>query len=93
MKQHPDYVTTLKSSGFNSGTLVTFIDQKSQTVYCWLDFTTECNLSFSFCENPIADKYTKMKRICTETLLKYAVLVTKEVKNAISVLIPRQLVS
>ncbi|KAE9093331.1 hypothetical protein PF010_g17523 [Phytophthora fragariae] len=41
LKQHPDYVTTLANSGFNSGTLVVFIDQKSQTVYCWLDFVTE----------------------------------------------------
>ncbi|KAE9192667.1 hypothetical protein PF005_g18370 [Phytophthora fragariae] len=46
LKQHPDYVTTLANSGFNSGTLVVFIDQKSQTVYCWLDFVTECNLHF-----------------------------------------------
>lgn len=44
LKQHPDYVTTLRKSGFNSGMLATFIDQKSQTVYCWLDFVTECNL-------------------------------------------------
>ncbi|KAE9028474.1 hypothetical protein PR003_g17187 [Phytophthora rubi] len=29
LKQHPDYVTTLRKSGFNSGTLVTFIDQTS----------------------------------------------------------------
>ncbi|KAE9296568.1 hypothetical protein PF001_g16806 [Phytophthora fragariae] len=41
LKQHPDYVTTLANSGFNSGTLVVFIDQKSQTVYCWLDFVTD----------------------------------------------------
>ncbi|POM80844.1 Hypothetical protein PHPALM_1266 [Phytophthora palmivora] len=68
------------------------MNEKSQTVYCWLDFVTECYLSFSFCESPTADKYTKMKRICTETLLKYAVLVTKEVENVISMFIPRKFV-
>ncbi|KAG6949159.1 hypothetical protein JG687_00015045 [Phytophthora cactorum] len=37
MKVHPDYLSTMKMSGFNSGTLVTFIDQKSQTtIYSWL---------------------------------------------------------
>ncbi|EGZ05763.1 hypothetical protein PHYSODRAFT_341962, partial [Phytophthora sojae] len=88
LKQHPDYVTTLANSGFNSGTMVVFIDQKSQTAYCWLDFVTERNLPFSFCEHPTVDKYTTMKRICTETLLKYAVLVTKEVEIGISAFIP-----
>ncbi|POM77973.1 Hypothetical protein PHPALM_4564 [Phytophthora palmivora] len=62
----------------------------SATVYCWLDFVTEYNLSFSLCESPTTDKYTYMKRICTETLLKYAVLVTNEVENAISMFIPRK---
>ncbi|POM78194.1 Hypothetical protein PHPALM_4301 [Phytophthora palmivora] len=31
-----------------------------------------------------------MKRICAETLLKYAVLLTKEIENVISVFIPRK---
>ncbi|POM60684.1 hypothetical protein PHPALM_30435 [Phytophthora palmivora] len=70
LKQHPDYVTTLKSSGGST----------QRRFY----------LSFSLCESPTADKYTYMKRICTETLLKYAVLVTKEVENAISMFIPRK---
>ncbi|KAG2929298.1 hypothetical protein PC117_g14051 [Phytophthora cactorum] len=58
MKRHPDYLSTMKLSGFNSGTLVTFIDQKSQTIYSWLILITECNHPFSFCENPTVAKYT-----------------------------------
>ncbi|KAF1784144.1 hypothetical protein GQ600_15448 [Phytophthora cactorum] len=53
MKVHPDYLSTMKMSGFNSGTLVTFIDQKSQTtIYSWLVLIIEYNL-------PYADLVTK----------------------------------
>ncbi|KAG3117809.1 hypothetical protein PI124_g11598 [Phytophthora idaei] len=69
MKRHHDYLSTMKMSGFNSGTLVTFIDQKSQTIYSWLILITECNLPFSFCENPTVAKYTVMKPMSVETLL------------------------
>ncbi|KAF1776552.1 hypothetical protein GQ600_1636 [Phytophthora cactorum] len=80
MKRHPDYLSTMKLSGFNSGTLVTFIDQKSQTIYSWLILITECNHPFSFCENPTVAKYTVMKPMSVETLLKYVNLVTKTVE-------------
>ncbi|KAG3103362.1 hypothetical protein PC121_g1009 [Phytophthora cactorum] len=78
LKQHPDFVATMLASGTNTATLVSFIDQKYQTVFCWLDWTTASNLPFTWCENATVAKYTNLANISTETLLKYAGLVVRE---------------
>ncbi|EGZ20936.1 hypothetical protein PHYSODRAFT_259536 [Phytophthora sojae] len=78
LKRHPDFVATMMASGTNTATLVSFIDQKSQTVFCWLDWTTACNLPFSRSEDPIVAKYTNLEHLSSETLLKYAHLVVRQ---------------
>ncbi|EGZ09385.1 hypothetical protein PHYSODRAFT_254667 [Phytophthora sojae] len=80
LKRHPDFVATMMASGTNTATLVSFIDQKSQTVFCWLDWTTACNLPFTWCEDPIVAKYTNLEHLSSETLLKYAHLVVRQVE-------------
>ncbi|KAE9037186.1 hypothetical protein PR002_g6712 [Phytophthora rubi] len=72
----------------NNATLVGFIDQKSQTVFCWIDWTTTCNLPFSWCEDGTVTKYTTLDRISTEALLKYATLVVREIEIFIGLVIP-----
>ncbi|KAG6969000.1 hypothetical protein JG688_00005517 [Phytophthora aleatoria] len=66
LKRHPAMVAIMLASGTNTTTLASFIDQKSQTVFCWLDWTTP----FSLCENATGAKYTNLDDISTETLLK-----------------------
>ncbi|KAE9286513.1 hypothetical protein PF008_g26646 [Phytophthora fragariae] len=88
LKRHPDFVVTMMASGTNTATLVSFIDQKSQTVFCWLDWVTTCNLPFSWCEDPSVSKYTNLERISTETLLKYAGLVVRQVEIDIGLALP-----
>ncbi|KAF1783470.1 Ribonuclease H-like domain [Phytophthora cactorum] len=88
LKQHPDFVATMLASGTNTTTLVSFIDQKSQTVFCWLDWTTACNLPFTWRENATVAKYTNLANISTETLLKYAGLVVREVEIDIGLALP-----
>ncbi|GMF43345.1 unnamed protein product [Phytophthora fragariaefolia] len=80
IKRHPDFVATMMASGANNATLVSFIDQKSQMVFCWIDWITACNLPFSWCEDGTAIKYTTLAHISTEMLLKYATLVIREVE-------------
>ena len=65
------------SSGTKTASLVSFVDQKSETVYGWLDTI------MSFCESSAASKYVKLKSICTETLTKYM-----EGENSISAALP-----
>ncbi|KAG2780202.1 hypothetical protein PC129_g12283 [Phytophthora cactorum] len=88
LKQHPDFVATMLASGTNTATLVSFIDQKYQTVFCWLDWTTASNLPFTWCENATVAKYTNLANISTETLLKYAGLVVREVEVDIGLALP-----
>ncbi|GMF28627.1 unnamed protein product [Phytophthora fragariaefolia] len=76
------------ASGTNNATLVSFIDQKSQTVFCWIDWITACNLPFSWCEDSTVTKYTTFARISTETLLNYATLVVREVEIDVGLAIP-----
>ncbi|KAF1791616.1 hypothetical protein GQ600_15614 [Phytophthora cactorum] len=57
MKRHPDYLSTMKMSGFNSGTLVTFIDQKSQTIYSWLILITEYIFDELIEKHPVVGTY------------------------------------
>ncbi|POM64171.1 Hypothetical protein PHPALM_20333 [Phytophthora palmivora] len=40
IKRHPNFVATMLVSGTNNATLVSFIDQNSQTVFCWIDWIT-----------------------------------------------------
>ncbi|OWZ13937.1 hypothetical protein PHMEG_00012660 [Phytophthora megakarya] len=88
LKRHPDFVATMMASGTNTATLVSFIDQKSQTVFCWLDWITGCNLPFSWCEDSFVSKYSNLDTISTETLLKYAGLVVRQVEIDIGVALP-----
>ncbi|POM81093.1 Hypothetical protein PHPALM_986 [Phytophthora palmivora] len=88
IKRHPDFVATMLVSGTNNATLVSFIEQKSQTVFCWIDWITACNLPFTFCEDGTMTKYTTLARISTETLPKYATLVVREVEIDIGLAIP-----
>ncbi|KAE9246993.1 hypothetical protein PF004_g4534 [Phytophthora fragariae] len=88
LKHHPDFVVTMMASGTNTATLVSFIDQKSQTVFCWLDWTTACNLPFTWCEDPIVAKYTSLEHLSSETLLKYAHLVVRQVEIDIGLALP-----
>ncbi|KAF4045468.1 hypothetical protein GN244_ATG02213 [Phytophthora infestans] len=39
------------ASGGGSESLLVFVDTRSQTLYCWIDFTISCNTPFSFVEN------------------------------------------
>ncbi|KAE8903569.1 hypothetical protein PF010_g6492 [Phytophthora fragariae] len=88
LKRHPDFVATMMASGTNTATLVSFIDQKSQTVFCRLDWTTACNLPFTWCEDPIVAKYTNLEHLSSETLLKYAHLVVRQVEIDIGLALP-----
>ncbi|KAE9027508.1 hypothetical protein PF011_g2007 [Phytophthora fragariae] len=88
IKRHPDFVATVLASVTNNATLVGFIDHKSQTVFCWIDWTTTCNLPFSWCEDGTVTKYTTLARISTEALLKYATLVVREIEIFIGLVIP-----
>ncbi|OWZ12417.1 hypothetical protein PHMEG_00014429 [Phytophthora megakarya] len=73
------------ASGANTATMVSFIDQNSQTVFCWLHWIAGCNLSFSSCEGSCVSKYSNLDIISTDTLLKYAGLVMRQVEISISV--------
>ncbi|GMF30667.1 unnamed protein product [Phytophthora lilii] len=88
VKRHPEFVTTMMASGTNTATLVSFIDRKSQTVLCWLDWATTCNLLFLWCENEVVSKYTSLEKKSTETLLKYAGLVVRQVEIDIALALP-----
>ncbi|ETP29558.1 hypothetical protein F442_21329 [Phytophthora nicotianae P10297] len=87
LKRHPDFVGTMMASSTNTATL-SFVDQKSQTVFSWMEWITSCNLPFSWCEDPTVSKYTNLDRISTDTLLKYAGLVVREVEIDIGLAIP-----
>ncbi|RLN87599.1 hypothetical protein BBJ28_00027238 [Nothophytophthora sp. Chile5] len=76
------------ASGAGSETLVAFMDTKSQTLYCWIDWTVSCNLPFSFPENATVRKYSSLPDICTETLIKYLGLLTTEVEQIVSSVLP-----
>ncbi|ETI30477.1 hypothetical protein F443_22400 [Phytophthora nicotianae P1569] len=91
LKRQPDFVGTMMASSTNTATL-SFVDQKSQTVFSWMEWITSCNLPFSWCEDPTVSKYTNLDRISTDTLLKYAGLVVRDLDIDIGLAIPSKFV-
>ncbi|KAF7685113.1 hypothetical protein CDIK_4138 [Cucumispora dikerogammari] len=63
-------------------TLKDFIySDKKKTNYEWIDLiVTKGSYSFGLCENKHFLKYTKLKRIYKDTLLKYSHLIVAEVE-------------
>ncbi|OWZ01503.1 hypothetical protein PHMEG_00027088 [Phytophthora megakarya] len=84
LKRHPDVLATMMTSDTNTARLVSFIDQNLG----WLDWTTACTLLFSWCEDAIGSKYTNIEHISSETLLKYACLVVRQVEIDIGLVLP-----
>ncbi|KAF4039963.1 hypothetical protein GN244_ATG07909 [Phytophthora infestans] len=52
----------------NTATLISFIDRKSQTIFCWQEWTTGSNLLVAWCEDRLELKYTNSEPISSETL-------------------------
>ncbi|KAG6941899.1 hypothetical protein JG688_00018414 [Phytophthora aleatoria] len=75
--QHPNFAAEIASSGHASGTLIGFVDKKSQTIYSWIDWIVSYNLLFSFLGNQTVAKYAAVQTISPETAEEYMALLTK----------------
>jgi hypothetical protein len=67
-----------------------FVDSKSSNIYGWIDWIVAKNLPFSFCEDECTKKYTKLKPISVETLMKYMELLVLQVENRIKDDLPEE---
>lgn len=83
-RAHPDWEELMSETAKGSkSNLTSLIDTKSSNIYGWIDWVVSQNFPFSFCENAINRKYTKLKPISTETLMKYMDLLVIEVEQHI----------
>ena len=65
------------------------MDNKEKNIFGWLDLIiSKSTLPFSFCEDQIFLKYTNLKKIDKDTLLKYAHLTVELVETKILNLLP-----
>ncbi|GMF57029.1 unnamed protein product [Phytophthora fragariaefolia] len=86
-KQHPNFAAEIANSGVAGGTLIGFVDKKSQTVYSWVDGVVSCKLLFSFPDDTTVVTYASVSPISTETLVKYMGLLTKAVEEIVAAIL------
>ncbi len=87
----PDYFDTLSAGESLTKTHREqyFATSKSNKCYGWLDFFVNGLLLFSFAEISILHKHIRHKTMCTDTLMKYIVQLTKLVEMKISKVSPK----
>ncbi|KAG6945995.1 hypothetical protein JG687_00016975 [Phytophthora cactorum] len=69
--RRPRELSPYNFRGENNGTVLSFVDKKSATVFGWLEWTICANLLLSFCENELTRRYTSLGTICDDTLVLY----------------------
>ena len=65
-----------------------FVGEDAKDLYAWLDWIINSVLPFSFIEQELTPKYTKLKPISRPTFMKYLDLLTKQVESIIFENIP-----
>jgi hypothetical protein len=89
--RHPSFMKEMSSNAEQKQVKLNEIfDSKTLNIFGWLDWIIKEGLPFCFCENNSTRTYSRLKPICTNTLKKYMLAVTREVENAISQLLPDQ---
>ena len=93
--QHPEYATEGDPQQTSMASyLVTNtghkIGRSAMNVHGWIEWVCQKLKPFSFVEDPLTRKYTKLGSMARPTLLKYPDLLTKEVEEIISKSIPNQ---
>ncbi|KAL0212388.1 hypothetical protein RCL1_006014 [Eukaryota sp. TZLM3-RCL] len=83
---HPDYEILMSQFNENSeSNLERFIVRDmSRNCFYWLDWIMTNLLPFSFADNPINRLYSRLSDTCSQTLLKNAVSVQKELYSGIA---------
>lgn len=71
-------------------TITTFISFKSNNIFCWMNWVVTKLKPFSFVEEEETREYSKLKPMCSETLIKYINLVCREVEQEISKRLPKK---
>ena len=88
---HPDWKELMSETEKGSKSkLTSFIDTKSSNIYSWIDWIVGENLPFNFCEKECTRKYTKLKSISVESVMKYMELLVLEVEERIKKDIPQK---
>ena len=87
--KHPDYAH-LANGNKEKNSLDAYFDTttKENNIFCWLDWIIVEGKPFNTVEKELTRKYSKLTPICTETLMKYMNLLTREVEAVIIKLLP-----
>ena len=59
------------------------IDPKSNDIYKWIDWVVMDELELSFCEQERSRQYTNLSSLCTKTLKKYVLKLSKAVQRRV----------
>jgi len=65
-----------------------FVNRKGNNIFNWMEWVITDNHSFSFVENPLTKKHTKLEPISVDTLMKYIKLVTEAVEKDVATQLP-----
>ena len=84
---HKDYVADMTSNFSSLGSFV--LDKKTETIYGYLEWVIMAELPFTFVENDLTRKFSKLGVLSRSTFMKYLQGVTKEVE----MIIKKQLLS
>ena len=91
-RSHPDWKELMSETEKGSKSkLTSYIDTKSSNIYSWIDWIVGENLPFNFCEKECTRKYTKLKSISVESVMKYMDLLVIEVEKRIKKHLPQKL--
>jgi hypothetical protein len=64
------------------------VDDKYKNIYRWINWIIKGKLPFSFVENRLARKYSRLDPICRKTLMKYMNAVYERLKKKIAKILP-----
>ena len=78
---HKDYVADMTSNFSSLGSFV--LDKKTETIYGYLKWVIMADLPFTFVENDLTRKFSKLGVLSRSTFMKYLQGVTKEVEMII----------
>ncbi|KAL0217490.1 hypothetical protein RCL1_008071 [Eukaryota sp. TZLM3-RCL] len=89
LRQHHRDFEAVYLTGTKIGSVIPFVvsTDKPSTIYGWLDWTITGISPFSFVDSELTRRYTTLKPICSNTLLKYMELLDDATMESISALL------
>ncbi|KAG6954455.1 hypothetical protein JG687_00011814 [Phytophthora cactorum] len=86
---HPNFeVDMTNASAAETGTLVSWVSQKTSNRYAWLRWIVMSNLPLSFCESELTRQYTNLPAVVVDTLHVNMESVTRAVEKDIGTRMP-----